>query len=77
MSGLDFLKPIIGIWDLSRDGSKIDAQHLHASDDGQGGLQDVAKDDALELHLLLPWVTTLMENPLDREIVRLGVKLLV
>lgn len=64
---------VFEIWDLSGGGSKINAQYLHASDDGQGRLQDVAVDDGLELHLLLPCITTLMENPGDRQIFRFRV----
>lgn len=51
------------IWDLCSSRAEINAQHLHASDDSQGRLQDVAKDDCSELHLFLFCVTTLMQNP--------------
>lgn len=49
--------------DLSSWWAKIDAKHLHASDDSQSRLQDVAKDDRSELQLFLFCVTALMQNP--------------
>lgn len=55
-------------WDLSRWCAKINAKHLHASDDSQSRLQDVAKDDRSELHLFLYCVTTLMQNPASRRV---------
>lgn len=54
------------IWDLWRGCAKINAQHLHASDDGQSRLQDVAIDDRSKLHLFLFCVTTLMQNPMHK-----------
>lgn len=51
------------VWDLWSCRAKIDGQHLHASDDGQNRLQDVAVDDRSELQLFLFCITTLMENP--------------
>ena len=43
--------------------SKVNRQHLHASDDGQSRLQDIAKDDPPELQLFFFGITSLMENP--------------
>lgn len=43
--------------------AKINAEHLHASDDSQSRLQDVSVDDRPKLHLLLFCVTALVENP--------------
>lgn len=42
--------------------SKVNGQHLHASDDGQSRLQDVTIDDRPELQLFFFGITTLMEN---------------
>lgn len=52
--------------DLSTRGAEIDGEHFHASDDGQGRLQDVAVDNSSKLHLFFFCVTTLMQNPLER-----------
>lgn len=51
---------------LSTGRAEVDAKHLHASDDSQSRLQDVAVDDRSKLHLLLSCVTTLMENSVTK-----------
>lgn len=63
MSGVYLLNVI---WDLCRGWAKINAQHLHASDDSQSRLQDVAVDDRSKLQLFLFCVTTLMQNPVNK-----------
>lgn len=54
------------IRDLCRGSAKINPQHLHASDDSQSRLQDVAIDDGSEFQLFLFCVTALMQNPVHK-----------
>lgn len=63
MSGVYLMNVIRHLW---TGWAKINGQHLHASDDSQRRLQNVAVDDGSKLQLFLFCVTTLMQNPVQK-----------